>query len=60
MTAWMDLVKRLSKENPGKPLQVILPLAKKLYRKPVVKPQTKRFAPNRKMRAKSLKNKNKK
>jgi len=56
----MDLVKRLSKENPGKPLQVILPLAKKLYRKPVVKPQTKRFAPNRKMRAKSFKNKNKK
>ena len=33
MTAWMDLVKKLSKENPGKPLGAILPLAKKLYRK---------------------------
>lgn len=55
MSAWMDLVKRLSKENPGKPLQVILPLAKKLYRKPVVKPQTKRI--NRKMKAKSFKKK---
>jgi hypothetical protein len=33
MTAWMDLVKKLSKENPGKPLGAILPLAKKIYRK---------------------------
>jgi hypothetical protein len=33
MTAWMDLVKKLSKENPGKPLGAILPLAKKMYRK---------------------------
>lgn len=32
MTAWMDLVKKLSKENPGKPLGAILPLAKKIYR----------------------------
>ncbi len=29
----MDLVKKLSKENPGKPLGAILPLAKKIYRK---------------------------
>jgi hypothetical protein len=53
MSAWMDLVKRLSKENPGKPLGVILPLAKKLYRKPVVKEQTKRR--NGKTKAKSFK-----
>ncbi len=33
MSAWMDLVKKLSKENPGKPLGAILPLAKKIYRK---------------------------
>lgn len=33
MTAWMDLVKKLSKEHPGKPLGAILPLAKKIYRK---------------------------
>jgi hypothetical protein len=29
----MDLVKKLSKENPGKPLGAILPLAKKIYSK---------------------------
>lgn len=29
----MDLVKKLSKEHPGKPLGAILPLAKKIYRK---------------------------
>ena len=33
MSAWMDLVKKLSKENPGKPLGAILPLAKKIYSK---------------------------
>ena len=33
MSAWMDLFKKLSKENPGKPLGAILPLAKKIYRK---------------------------
>ena len=33
MSAWTDLVKKLCKENPGKPLGAILPLAKKIYRK---------------------------
>lgn len=44
MTAWMDLVKKLSKENPGKPLGAILPLAKKIYRgqKDAGVPKTKR------------------
>jgi hypothetical protein len=32
MSAWSDLVKKLCKENPGKPLGAILPLAKKMYR----------------------------
>jgi hypothetical protein len=32
MSAWSDLVKKLCKENPGKPLGAILPLAKKIYR----------------------------
>jgi hypothetical protein len=31
MSAWSDLVKKLCKENPGKPLGAILPLAKKMY-----------------------------
>jgi hypothetical protein len=34
MSAWTDLVKKLCKENPGKPLGAILPLAKKMYKKP--------------------------
>lgn len=33
MSAWSDLVKKLCKENPGKPLGAILPLAKKMYKK---------------------------
>lgn len=33
MSAWTDLVKKLCKENPGKPLGAILPLAKKMYKK---------------------------
>jgi hypothetical protein len=33
MSAWNDLVKKLCKENPGKPLGAILPLAKKMYKK---------------------------
>jgi hypothetical protein len=32
MSAWSDLVKKLCKENPGKPLGAILPLAKKMYK----------------------------
>jgi hypothetical protein len=36
MTAWTDLVKRLSKENPGENLTKILPMAKKLYKKSAV------------------------
>ena len=32
MSAWSDLVKKLCKDNPGKPLGAILPLAKKMYR----------------------------
>ena len=32
MCAWSDLVKKLCKENPGKPLGAILPLAKKMYK----------------------------
>lgn len=34
MTAWSDLIKKLVKENPGTPLNIILPMAKKVYRKP--------------------------
>ena len=34
MTAWSDLIKKLVKENPGTPLNTILPMAKKIYRKP--------------------------
>jgi len=34
MTAWSDLVGKLVKENPGTPLNVILPMAKKQYVKP--------------------------
>ena len=30
---WQILVTKLSKENPGKPLGAILPLASKIYRK---------------------------
>ena len=33
MSEWTDLVKKLCKENPGKPLGAILPLAKKMYKK---------------------------
>ncbi len=32
MSAWSDLVKKLCKQNPGKPLGAILPLAKKMYK----------------------------
>ena len=32
MSEWTDLVKKLCKENPGKPLGAILPLAKKMYK----------------------------
>jgi hypothetical protein len=32
MTAWSDLVTKLCRENPGKPLGAILPLAKKMYK----------------------------
>ncbi len=34
MSAWSDLIKKLVKENPGTPLNVILPMAKKQYKKP--------------------------
>jgi hypothetical protein len=34
MTEWSDLVGKLVKENPGSPLNVILPMAKKQYVKP--------------------------
>ena len=34
MTAWSDLIKKLVKENPGTPLNIILPIAKKQYKKP--------------------------
>ncbi len=34
MTAWSDLVGKLVKENPGTPLNIILPMAKKQYEKP--------------------------
>ena len=34
MTAWSDLVGKLVKENPGTPLNIILPMAKKQYVKP--------------------------
>jgi hypothetical protein len=34
MSAWSDLIKKLVKENPGTPLNTILPMAKKIYRKP--------------------------
>ena len=34
MTAWSDLVKKLINENPGTPLKTLLPMAKKLYKKP--------------------------
>jgi hypothetical protein len=30
---WQKLVAKLSKENPGKPLGAILPLASKIYKK---------------------------
>jgi hypothetical protein len=33
MNDWQKLVTKLSKENPGKPLGAILPLASKIYRK---------------------------
>lgn len=32
--AWMDLVKKTSSDNKGKPLGEILKIAKELYRKP--------------------------
>ena len=34
MTVWSDLVGKLVKENPGTPLNIILPMAKKQYIKP--------------------------
>lgn len=33
MNDWQKLVTKLSKENPGKPLGAILPLASKIYQK---------------------------
>ncbi len=44
MSAWSDLVKKLCKENPGKPLGAILPLAKKMYKgtKNAAQPTTKK------------------
>ena len=33
MSEWMNLVKKVSKENPGKPLKEVLKLAKKEYKK---------------------------
>lgn len=41
MSAWSDLIKKLVKENPGTPLNTILPMAKKLYKKPEGKPASK-------------------
>ncbi len=32
MSEWSDLVKKLCKQNAGKPLGAILPLAKKMYK----------------------------
>lgn len=34
MSEWTDLIKKLIKENPGTPLKTIIPMAKKLYKKP--------------------------
>ena len=33
MSEWMNLVKKVSKENPGKPLKEVLKIAKKQYKK---------------------------
>ena len=51
MSAWSDLVKKLCKENPGKPLGAILPLAKKMYKgtKNAAQPTKKAFKKMNKM-----------
>ena len=53
MTAWSDLIKKLVKENPGTPLNTILPMAKKIYRKPDAKnnlPKSKNMTYNKRNR----------
>ena len=53
MSAWTDLVKKLCKENPGKPLGAILPLAKKMYKKSKTAASSTQIKMSRKSRRKS-------
>jgi hypothetical protein len=55
MSEWSNLVKKLCKQHPGKPLAVILKEAKKQYKKPA----NKSVKAGGQQKNKSRKNKNK-